>query len=452
MRLNARFVGAGDETGLVLEGSDLFVSRPLGLAVLTSAANADCASADQNCSVFRRAGEDFDLTVRGVAWTDDGDTNLNDNPVTPNYRQNAIVLGHQLVAPLPGDAGTLGRDAADIANLGETTVAQHVSEVGVFRFSATPPANAYFGYTVGAGASADTGRFIPHDFSLSVDQPGLLPSACSAFSYSGQTMEGWSAAPRISIRPRNADGVTTTNYRDGFMRLTPAGLSFALPGADASATGVDGNPLPVAAAKQAGALDEPGGGILHYTFSLNDSLSYQRSANARVAPFVADLGWRLTAMADQDGVAADGLPLLVQPAGVEIRYGRLALEPAHGSERTDQLMTTHAEYWNGFAYATNTADLCTPALPAALACVGQIGPVSCPAVLVEDGGILVDGKTVFRLRAPNATGTLRYTLGAPAWLRFDWNNDGNDDEPSAPATFGIYEGNPNMIHMREIWR
>lgn len=44
------------------------------------------------------------------------------------------------------------------------------------------------------------------------------------------------------------------------------------------------------------------------------------------------------------------------------------------------------------------------------------------------------------------------TLGAQAWLRFDWNNDGNDDEPSAPATFGIYEGNPNMIHMREIWR
>ena len=43
---------------------------------------------------------------------------------------------------------------------------QSVSEVGVFRLTATPPTNGYFNTTVPPSQSQPVGRFIPADFEL----------------------------------------------------------------------------------------------------------------------------------------------------------------------------------------------------------------------------------------------------------------------------------------------
>ncbi|WP_373368480.1 DUF6701 domain-containing protein, partial [Aeromonas caviae] len=44
MRLNARHDGSGDTAGLVMTGSDLFVSRPVGLCITPT--QGACAAGD----------------------------------------------------------------------------------------------------------------------------------------------------------------------------------------------------------------------------------------------------------------------------------------------------------------------------------------------------------------------------------------------------------------------
>ena len=65
------------------------------------------------------------------------------------------------------------------------------------------------------------------------------------------------------------------------------------------------------------------------------------------------------------------------------------------------------------------------------------------------------------LSAPNVVGveliTIRLddpTTDAP-WLQYDWVDDATtayDDNPSAEATFGIFEGNPVQIYIQQIYQ
>ncbi len=82
MRLNARHDGSGDSAGLVMMGSDLFVSRPVGLCI--TPAQGACAAGDASCPVFKKTGEAFQLNIRGVAWQADDDKDLcSGNLATP---------------------------------------------------------------------------------------------------------------------------------------------------------------------------------------------------------------------------------------------------------------------------------------------------------------------------------------------------------------------------------
>ena len=61
-------------------------------------------------------------------------------------------------------------------------------------------------------------------------------------------------------------------------------------------------------------------------------------------------------------------------------------------------------------------------------------------------GVGNDGSTDVTLDLSQATGANL------EWLQFDWDGDGNNDNPMAKATFGIFNGNQRLIYMREsIW-
>lgn len=98
---------------------------------------------------------------------------------------NGIGLGSTLVAPSPGTNATVGTTTYNhvAATNSLNSVNQTVSEVGVFRMTATPPANGYFTYTIPSAQSQPVGRFIPADFEL---VSGDIVPACSVFSYMGQ--------------------------------------------------------------------------------------------------------------------------------------------------------------------------------------------------------------------------------------------------------------------------
>ncbi|WP_429162018.1 DUF6701 domain-containing protein [Aeromonas media] len=213
MRLNARHDGSGDMAGLVMTGSDLFVSRPVGLCI--TPAQGTCATGDASCPVFKKTGEAFQLNIKGVAWQADDDKDLcRDNQATPNFALANIALGSELVAPKPGVEAVVGTSRYDHSNQKGSnnlnTVGQSVNEVGVFRMTATPPAAGYFNYTIPPAASVPVGRFIPVDFNL---VSGNIVPACGAFSYMGQPF-----LAELNIQARNQFGETAQNYRGDFAK------------------------------------------------------------------------------------------------------------------------------------------------------------------------------------------------------------------------------------------
>ncbi|MFM5167326.1 DUF6701 domain-containing protein [Aeromonas veronii] len=211
VQLDARYDGTGSEAGLVMLGADQFVARPVGLCITPP--QGVCAAGDSSCPVFKRAGEAFQVDIKAMAWesANDGDICAG-NLTTPNFALPNIALGSTLVAPNPGTNATLGTTtynhvaAANSLN----SVSQTVSEVGVFRMTATPPVNGYFNYTIPSTQSQPVGRFIPADFNL---VSGDIVPACNAFSYMGQPF-----GVMLDVLARNTTGVQTRNYTGPFAK------------------------------------------------------------------------------------------------------------------------------------------------------------------------------------------------------------------------------------------
>lgn len=213
MRLNARHDGSGDTAGLVITGSDLFVSRPAGLCITPT--EGTCAAGDASCPVFKKTGEAFQMNIKGVAWQADDDKDLcSGNLATPNFALANIALGSELVAPKPGEGAVVGTASYDHSNAKGSnnlnTVTQSVNEVGVFRMTATPPEAGYFNYTIPPATSVPVGRFVPWDFYL---VSSTVTPACGGFSYMSQPF--W---VQTTVQARNKQGEITQNYRDAFAK------------------------------------------------------------------------------------------------------------------------------------------------------------------------------------------------------------------------------------------
>ncbi|WP_429065846.1 DUF6701 domain-containing protein [Aeromonas bestiarum] len=211
VQLDARYDGTGSEAGLVMLGADQFVARPVGLCITPP--QGVCTAGDSSCPVFKKAGETFQVDIKAMAWesANDGDICAG-NQTTPNFVLSGIGLGSTLVAPSPGTNATLGTTSYNHVAAANSlnSVNQTVSEVGVFRMTATPSANGYFNYTIPSAQSQPVGRFIPADFNL---VSGDIVPACNAFSYMGQPF-----GVTLDVRARNLSGGQTQNYTGLFAK------------------------------------------------------------------------------------------------------------------------------------------------------------------------------------------------------------------------------------------
>ncbi|MBL0583147.1 MSHA biogenesis protein MshQ [Aeromonas caviae] len=221
MRLNARHDGSGDTAGLVITGSDLFVSRPVGLCI--TPIQGTCSAGDITCPVFKRTGDSFSLNIQAMAWQSDSDGDIcTGNGTTPNFVLSDIALTSELVAPQGGVAAqvTPTRYSHVAASASLNTPALSLNEVGVFRIKATPPvatspegstvSTGYFGYSIPPATSVPLGRFVPWDFNMT---SGTVTPACGGFSYMSQPF-----GVQTVVEARNKEGSVTRNYRDAFAR------------------------------------------------------------------------------------------------------------------------------------------------------------------------------------------------------------------------------------------
>ncbi len=483
MQLNARYQGSGTEDGLLMVGSDQFVSFPKYLQISASNSQSDngqCTTANTSCEVFAAAGEPFDLLVTAYG---EGDV------VTPNYQHGNMALTHALVAPALGQAGTLSTASYQQVPIvgGTNTVEQSVSEVGVFNFTVTPQ-GAFQGsnaYTIAAASTGNIGRFIPAYFAVS-PMTVALEAACSAgaqpFTYLGQSFGYASNSPLgLYLQPKSGSGSDTLNYLIGdWWRYNNTwerreyinnrnGLLIEKLNSDTEVI------------RQSPSTS---GVIL-----INEQLRYQKPANP-IIPFNTDFSLRLFAedlldeggalikkadLKDEDGVcyrasySTECLDYTFNniDQAMPLYWGRVVVEDVAGFENQQLKQKIASEYYTTSGFVTNTHDGCTqlPALtPSSFSSdnfsVNQAGLLPTVVVTYENqtnGPLLLDkGLSALDYSAPGLgnRGVIKALLdlethGLP-WLR-TYHQQSLSWQKSAVglAQFGFYSGSNRVIWWRE---
>ncbi|EKF6712121.1 MSHA biogenesis protein MshQ [Vibrio cholerae] len=478
--LNARFTGSGDEQDLLLEGQASFIRVPKALVLnAKSFYNSDgqCPAANMSCNVFARADENFDLNIRAEAVVADP-VDASDDLTIHNYQQQNIALQHTLVQPSTGQSGVLGVNEYTHLQGGTTTVAQKVSEVGVFDFSLVAPTH-YLGLDLASAnlpidvvSTGPIGRFIPAYFDVS-PMTVTLAAACSTggqpFTYLGQPFS-YANNPGLYLQPKSGSGSDTLNYLIGdWWRYENSWTERDY--SDAA------NNLSIVFTNQ---LDEP---VTRQTASTSsvildgERLSYQKPLQPKPV-FNAAFNLTLSAsdLTDQDGVCyrpnasplCSGYTFPPIDGAMPLYWGKLVIQDVYGPETQALEQPIYVEHFTNNGFVRTIEDSCT-ALPAITGFTLQSDPNNNgytvlttgvavpPQVLAEHSAAnLNSGQLAIRFSAPGAgaRGVIDSVLDLNAhnllWLAEDKDGDNNFDQTTqGRAQFGLYRGSDRVIWWRE---
>lgn len=450
-----------------------FVVRPYTFVlsgVQDPGGNPNPAAADAGGAPFVAAGTPFTVSVS--ALDADGD-------VTPNYGQETaaetVTLTTTLLSPLGGNNPAINFATGFGAFVGGTATGTDFSwpEVGIISLTPEVGDGDYLGAGNVVGTpSANVGRFIPDHFNAATNVPEFATACTSgAFSYIGQNFV-YVTPPVITVTAVAADDTPTVNYTGAYFRLQNSSLdgrSYV-----AAAGNLDTGNLPDPAVDPL--IAAVGGGQATLTFGVGAGLAFVKGVPE--APFDADILLSIDVF-DTDGVAAQTnavtFPDMAFNAGNEMRYGRVRLQNAVGSELVNLQVPMLAEYFADAAtgFVANTDDSCTSDLTLSLGGFsGNLGANETCAIengSPGDSGIAcaaagpaglryreppLGGDFNLNLLAPGSgnDGSTTVTADVPAWLRFDWNAAiPGLENPAGTATFGIYRGEDRRIYTREIY-
>lgn len=382
--------------------------------------------------------------------------------------------------------GALTLGAGFVAGQLNTSAASY-NEVGSFRLQLVDSTFA----AVDAGDSSalereirsgllDVGRFVPDHFDVSLNVPAFA-TACGSggFSYVGQPLE-YTAQPVITVTARDFANNTTALYAGAWWRISNGSLA---PGTQAArysaATGaLDVSNLPAVSGDPVVAATGSGVGTL--TFSSGGGLAFARTTPT--APFDAEVSLAIDVI-DADGVAYSTNPArfgqsapgdgIAFSAGNDMRFGRLRLIGASGSQLLPLRVPFEAQYWVGTFFATNVADNCTTVATDNIGLgnyIGNLNPGDTAVTAVTSP--VSGGRGTITLSAPgsgnNGSVDVAVNLGdgsnaaacpafAPAtiapgetnWLRGQWCGAAPDRDPGVRARFGVRSGAGERIYMRE---
>ena len=207
------------------------------------------------------------------------------------------------------------------------------------------------------------------------------------------------------------------------------------------------------------------------TLTFNTDATFTRGSP--VSPFNADIALNFS-LVDSDGVATarvDGVAatnpvrfgtatsgngIAFAGSAKNMRYGRLVLSNAFGSELLDLPMAMETQYFSNGVYQTSTQDSCTAITSA------NVKLSSSTATITP----IATGKGSIKIAKPGGQATLDVcvdlddltptdptcvaTTGASLpWLQWKWSGAGYDRDPKAKASFGTYKGADEFIYFRE---
>jgi hypothetical protein len=442
-------------SGSFLSGSsNAFVVKPHHFSISnikqTAAPQlANPAAANATDAKFVKAGEAFTATI----------TALNANNVaTPNFGKETtaegVILARNLILPVGGATGTLsnGSIAGSSFSSGVATVTNLAwNEVGIITLTPSIADADYLGAgDVSGTTTGNIGRFYPDHFALT---QGTATPYCNVFTYFGQ--DGFSSTGFI-LTAQNLANATTQNYTGNFAKLGLTWDDFVFTTATSLPTG---SILSASVTTPTGSWTNGVATITaKHQISRPTGLTGETAVTIKAKPV------------DSDGVTlASAMDVT---ASTPLRYGRVFLQNAYGSELLDLAIPMTAQYWNGSGWITNTADSCTDitlnfsAIGTDITnkvCVIESANSSgrgCAAVptisnhqFLETGLTGLDSNNIsgfagnFNLwLKTTAVGSLKITATVPSYLQ----NAGSIN-PNARATFGIYKGNTKQIYFRELY-
>lgn len=303
-----------------------------------------------------------------------------------------------------------------------------------------------YGCSVGNKTAVSFGRFVPDHFAIS---SATLTNACTAvtpFTYFGQDF----FTTAFTVTAQNLANITTKNYSNLFAKLVLT--NYASYGFSAAPLPV-GSVLPTPATAPTGVWPPSGATLGLATVIAKHQISRPTALTAQTSIVVS----AAPAETEVPAVAATNL------GTATMRYGRLRMQNAFGSESLDLPISVVAQYWNGSGWVQNVDDSCTPIV----APTSGSGLTFFPEVAATSKGnhlsaaettssvsgtnILVAGDAKFRLSKPGVgnNGYVDISFTAPAWLQFPWKS-AVITSPTARATFGIYKNANEFIYLREI--
>ena len=427
--------------------SNIFTVRPFGFAMdilndSGTSTNPNGYATDASGSLLKRTGENFVLGLRTVQWVDGEDSN-NDgvpdnfadlaNNNTAEHYSGSVILTPQQTLPAGGTAGSLSTTSVNFDNEGKVNLAVNYDEVGVISIAAQ---STYLNDTTVLGQVDNVGRFAPSNFSLT----GNVVAACTdsdGFNYFDQPINEVS----FTLTALNQNGSRTVNYYDGFDKLTNLGLQVEH----------DGSLLD--RLENTNTISWPQSGATgQISFSDND-IAFSRLGGTALDGAYMDASIALVADSGQiesanfNGLSCTGFCVDDFGDAISFAYGRATLINNYGGADEALLLPLRTQYWDGQTWRINMYDSCTDFAHA------NINDVSGELVSSEDGtlseGAYVTGEGM-RLSSPNGAGNYPLTYTPEAWLLWDWDNDGEaDNPPSATLTYGVYRGNDNIIYKRE---
>jgi hypothetical protein len=155
----------------------------------------------------------------------------------------------------------------------------------------------------------------------------------------------------------------------------------------------------------------------------------------------------------------------INSAAAQLRFGRLKLSNAYGSELLDLPIPVVTQYWNGATFVTSATDSCTTLNSANMSLTYPGGStlsttnmgVSHISLGGNPVGVFFAGRGALKLTKPSGTLSARggvtltenLVAGHLSYLQGAWTGASYTQNPSALATFGVFKGASEFIYLRE---
>ncbi|ELH7812642.1 MSHA biogenesis protein MshQ [Vibrio harveyi] len=474
----------GEKTTTKLNGSFSVKSRPWKIAACDIKAKNSGTynpATQADGSGFIAAAESFNVIYKPIVHPDssEGRGDACEYPLTRNYFSDAntkapLDVAFSVIYPSKGDIANLAPN--DGSNLNFNSEEAKAGKLMVYTWDETGSLNLQTKATY-LDEKLDeydvtVGRFYPKYFKI-VDSSWTYPDEQN-FVYMGQPFDGVS----YSVEALNSNEDSVKNYalsgtavqaKFNVDELGVLGERFEAPNSNGNWSLVS-DTMSIGRFSIGGnhvcgtdSVDKSiGSACFRKDFSKIDELKeYADGPYNAGGKETTKLG--LTYTNNTDPVAYLNLGesqdsrLLTQP---DIRFGRVDLDDVGGSQGSTLRVPLRVEYWNGSRFIANPNDSQTDVtgVKAKQEHIWPKGDNAKPKdVTLGAGGEVASGhsRSVTAKEAEPYRQQTRVWLNLEGggnslpWLKYDWDKDGSEENPSSVVTFGIHRGNDRVIYRGE---